>query len=308
MSFFILTRVLLSVGANAVQKRMLLDGTRTTPIWLATYSLVLVPGLALAIFRPLPGSAEFWGNVLLSGLLDAAGNLAMVAALRTTDLSIFGPLNAFCPILALLFGWIFLRETPSAVGALSVAIIVIGALVLFSGNETPHVGARLRTFSFRPLGLSLSTLGAVFLKRAAVVGCAELTLCAWTACGLLCLFAFSIGSGGQPLALVTTSLRQHGAWLTLHSVTFIAMQWLTIRIFQHTLLAHSFAYFQPAMVLQLLLARFLFREGISHVALPGAPSCVLEACCWPGKAEYLFVEDTLSGSRGLGRVNHIHLH
>jgi drug/metabolite transporter (DMT)-like permease len=260
MSLFILTRVLLSVSGNTLQKRLLLDGTRVLPLWLVTYSLMLVPALVLAVARPMAAPAEFWGNVLLGGFLDAVGNLAMVAALRTTDLSIFGPLNAFRPILALLFGWIFLSETPTAMGAAGVAIIVTGALVLFSGSETAQFGARLRTFAFRLLGLSLSTIGAVFLKRAALAGCAELTLGAWTACGLVCLLVFAAGRGDQPWSLVTTSLGKHGSWLLPHAATFFAMQWFTIRIFQHTLLAYSFAYFQLAMVLQLLLAGFIFRE------------------------------------------------
>src|SRR5258706_7941504 len=135
MSFFIITRVLLSVSASTLQKRLLLDGIRVMPVWLVTYSLMLVPGLILATARPLTTSAGFWGNVLLGGLLDAAGNLAMVAALRSTDLSIFGPLNAFRPILALLFGWVFLGEKPTAVGATGVAIIMMGTLVLFTKSE-----------------------------------------------------------------------------------------------------------------------------------------------------------------------------
>jgi drug/metabolite transporter (DMT)-like permease len=260
MSFFIIVRVLLSVSANTVQKRLLLDGVRVMPVWLVTYSLMLVPGLILAAARPMTGSAGFWGNVVLGGLLDAAGNLAMVAALRSTDLSIFGPLNAFRPILALLFGWVFLGEKPTGVGATGVVIIMSGTLVLFSRNEAVQFGARLQAFSFRLLGLSLSTIGAVFLKRAALEGCAELTLCAWIVCGLLCLFAVSLSQGGKAVGMVANGIQEHGLWLLLHSAAFFAMQWFTIRIFQHTLLAYSFAYFQLAMILQVLLARIFFRE------------------------------------------------
>src|SRR3954447_4513572 len=206
MSFFIIVRVLLSVSANTVQKRLLLDGVRVMPVWLVTYSLMLVPGLLLAAARPMAISAGFWGNVVLGGLLDAAGNLAMVAALRSTDLSIFGPLNAFRPILALLFGWVFLSEKPTVVGATGVVIIMLGTLVIFTKSETPGLGVQLRIFSFRLLGLSLSTIGAVFLKRAALEGCAELTLCAWIACGLLCLFAVSLSRGEKPLGVAAAGM------------------------------------------------------------------------------------------------------
>src|SRR4051812_45956078 len=103
---FIISRVFLSVSANAVQKHLLLQGVRITPMWLATYLLMLLPAVIFCTTRSFSSSSEFWTNALLAGLLDAAGNLAMVGALRSTDLSLFGPLNAFRPALALLFGWL----------------------------------------------------------------------------------------------------------------------------------------------------------------------------------------------------------
>src|ERR1700757_1099940 len=129
MTLFILSRVLLSVTGSTVQKRLLLNRMRAVPLWLATYSLMLVPAVLLAAARPAAVSAGFWFNVLMGGLLDAAGNLAMVSALRATDLSIFGPLNAFRPILALLFGWIFLKESPSLAGATGVGVTIVGVLL-----------------------------------------------------------------------------------------------------------------------------------------------------------------------------------
>jgi len=38
------------------------------------------------------------------------------------------------------------------------------------------------------------------------------------------------------------------------------MQWLTIRIFQMTLLAYSFVFFQLGMVLQVFVGRIFFNE------------------------------------------------
>src|SRR5690348_3359339 len=145
------------------------------------------------------------------------GNLAMVAALRSTDLSIFGPLNAFRPILALLFGWVFLGEKPTGIGAVGVVIIMSRTVLLFSKNEAVRFGVRLRTFSLRLLGLSLSTIGAVFLKRAALEGCAELTLCAWIVCSLLCLLVVALSQGDQAVRMVATGIRENGFWLLLHS-------------------------------------------------------------------------------------------
>ncbi len=48
--------------------------------------------------------------------------------------------------------------------------------------------------------------------------------------------------------------------MLLHAVLFFVMQWLTIRIFQETLLAYSFVFFQLSLVLQVVVGRTLFGE------------------------------------------------
>ena len=136
MGIFIFVRVVLSVTANALQKRLLLDRAGVGHTWVLTYSMMLLPAIIWAL--PLPRGAEFWQNVAIGGVLDALGNLAMVAALRSTDISVFGPLNAVRPILALMFGWMFLREAPTAVGLAGIAVTVGGGVILFSENSAPR--------------------------------------------------------------------------------------------------------------------------------------------------------------------------
>ena len=125
MGWLITFRVLLSVSANAVQKRLLLDRAGVYQTWILTYSLMLGPALLLAAPDIAKSTPTFWREIALGGALDALGNLAMVAALRVTDISVFGPLNALRPILALLFGWVWLGESPSAIGMLGVAVTVV---------------------------------------------------------------------------------------------------------------------------------------------------------------------------------------
>jgi hypothetical protein len=49
--------------------------------------------------------------------------------------------------------------------------------------------------------------------------------------------------------------------LTLHAAAFFMMQWLTLHVFAATLLAYSFAFFQLAMVLQVIVGRWMFKSG-----------------------------------------------
>jgi drug/metabolite transporter (DMT)-like permease len=235
MALLIALRVILSVSANAVQKRLLLDRTGVHHTWIWTYALMLGPATCLALRHADATPLAFWRDILIGGGLDAIGNLAMVAALRGTDLSIFGPLNALRPILALLFGFLWLGEHPSAIGLAGIAITVVGGIVLFTGSET---GTRSRlTEIWKPLllrltGLALGVLGAVFLKSAAMMTPATVTVAAWIFCGLFVLLAFTLINRRAELRNLSRSFRLHYDWLLGHATVFLAMQWLTIRIFQ----------------------------------------------------------------------------
>lgn len=264
MGFIILLRVVLSVSATTVQKRLLLDRAGVNHTWILTYSLMLAPAAMLAMFRAAAVGPAFWRDIIIGGGLDAIGNLAMVAALRGTDLSIFGPLNALRPILALLFGWLFLAENPTPIGLLGVAITVGGGVILFSGGAGEHPApARVSIWKpllLRTLGLSLGVIGAVFLKRAAMSSSAEVTVAAWILCGLVVLVLYAAFTQRDALTTLTPALSTHWKWLLLHSAIFMTMQLLTIRIFQETLLAYSFVFFQLGTVLQVFVGRIFFRE------------------------------------------------
>ena len=135
----LLARLWLMVGwRSAVQKRLLLDRAGVSHTWILTYALMLGPAVLIACFNPSPLTGGFWRDILIGGGLDAIGNLAMIAALRSTDLSIFGPLNALRPILALLFGWVFLGEHPTSVGMIGIGITVFGGVILFTGREASN--------------------------------------------------------------------------------------------------------------------------------------------------------------------------
>jgi drug/metabolite transporter (DMT)-like permease len=216
------------------------------------FPLALLASLATWVKPP----SSFWMDSFLGGVLDALGNLAMIAALRAADLSVFGPLNAIRPILALIFGWLFLKETPNAAGAIGILITVGGACFVLKEDRSPgdKRSSTWAVLGFRSLGFALATVASVFLKRAASKVSVEMTLMGWFACGLICLFVYGQVRREPMLA---TSNRD---WLIIHAITFGVMQWMTIRIFQATLLSYAFVYFQLGMILQVLAGRFFFRE------------------------------------------------
>lgn len=254
LPLMLLGRVLLSVGASTLQKHLTRRQVGSAALWRATYAWMALPAcLILALGLRGGVTSEFWWNAIVAGVLDALGNLAMVAALRRTDLSVFGPLNGFRPVLALLFGWVFLREMPTLLGAVGVAVTVVGTAMLLRDEEASNnSGSAWGIFGLRVAGLALSTFASVFLKRATLAGGPELTLGVWILCGLP---VFWLWSSRQH-----ESSSDHRHLLTLHAATFFIMQWLTLYVFASTLLAYSFALFQLGMVLQVIVGRWMFNE------------------------------------------------
>ncbi len=202
-----------------------------------------------------PPTSFYWDSIL-GGVLDALGNLAMLAALRSADLSVFGPLSAIRPILALLFGWLFLKEAPNASGLLGILITVGGAFIVLKDDRAPDAtrASLWKVLGFRLLGFALSTVASVFLKRAATTVSPEMTLAGWIGCGWICLVVYAL------IKKEKLVLEGQGSWLLLHAAAFLVMQWMTIVIFQATLLSYAFVFFQLGMVLQTIAGRVFFHE------------------------------------------------
>lgn len=263
--FCLAGRLLGSVTASVLQKRLLSDGLGTGRLWLATYGFLLLPAVGILAASRGTAGPEFWTAALMAALLDVAGNVAMASALRDTDLSIFGPLNAFRPALAWIAGWLFLGEHPTATGITGVIILTLGAFWLLwpsgAAGSTGNSTGRLRAAVWRLSGLALSTAGAVFLKRATLAGSVGLTLGVWIAGGWLAVLILWVAT--QRFRGILWNRAAPGALPTLglHAAMFLVMQWLTLEVFRRTLLTYSFAFFQLGMVLQVLIGRWVLREA-----------------------------------------------
>lgn len=257
----LLGRVLCSAAASTLQKKLTLAGVPIPRLWSITYALMTLPALvAFALAWKYAVGAGFWVNAITAGVLDALGNLAMVAALRSTHLSIFGPINGFRPMLALIFGWIFLGEQPSAPGAAGVVVTVLGVALILRGEDKPGgnpAAGAWRMLALRIAGLALSTFAAVCLKRATLASSPAHTLGVWILCGLPVFWLFSLRSGRAERGSNPTA---QFPFLVAHAALFFAMQWLTLLVFRSTPLAYSFAFFQLGMVLQVFLGHWFFRE------------------------------------------------
>src|SRR5512134_3519127 len=116
-SLLVVTRIFSNPLSNVFQKK--LTDNSASPIFIILITHVLLTLVTLPIlFQILPGhlSPAFWVNITLCALLAITGNTLIVAALKLTDLSILGPVNAYKSIVSLLLGVFLLGEFPTQLG------------------------------------------------------------------------------------------------------------------------------------------------------------------------------------------------
>lgn len=103
------------------------------PISLAVLVHVFtIPFMFLALYyTKIPATSPiFYIYIAIAGLMAGAAAYSSYKAFSCSQISLLVPLAAFIPILTLIWGSIFLGETPTLVKLLGVIIIVIGAYVL----------------------------------------------------------------------------------------------------------------------------------------------------------------------------------
>lgn len=166
-------RIAATTSANVVQKRLLAPGPLlpvplfaamwgwmtlfTAPWWITSWQL----------------RAEFWGWMFAACLLEVPGNVLLLRSLQHTELSIFGPLSSFKPVVSLLIAFLLFGEQPSWAGLIGVVVVLLGTLWLTSEPRTqayalPRAARRAEIragIRDRLLAVLLTAVASVFLKQ-----------------------------------------------------------------------------------------------------------------------------------------------
>lgn len=123
-------RVISNPCSNALQKALAGHGW-PAPVLLAFTHGVLGP-VAMAILLRAGDSLGwvFWSWSLLSAALAVAANWLIIEAVRRSDLSLLGPINAYKPWVSLLPGWLLLGEQPVGWQWAGMALVLAGSLLL----------------------------------------------------------------------------------------------------------------------------------------------------------------------------------
>lgn len=271
-------RVLIGPFTNLWQKQLVASGIHPLAVTALLYcglGLVLLPLAMLQDYSSLDRS--FWITVTAASLIDALGNLLMIHSLRSTPLSVFGPLNAFKPGIALLLAWPLLGQVPGAPGVTGMLIIAAGSLLL---TWTPGEPWRFTTgLGYRLAGIFCSALGAVICRQALESAPAAVVLTGWVYPSLLVLLLSLLAlRNTRPAPAVLQP--QAGRLLAL-VLGYGMMQYLTLLCFRLTLVGYALALFQLSGLISLFLGhrvlgeQDLLRKTLAAIIMAGGAALIV---------------------------------
>ncbi|MBM3900856.1 MAG: EamA/RhaT family transporter [Verrucomicrobia bacterium] len=286
---FLIVRVVSNPCSNALQKWLAGQGVPSSAQLLLVHLGLSLVTLSLLLRDPLgiriPG---FWGWCGLSAALAVAANWLIIEALRRSDLSLLGPINAFKPVVSLLPGWILLGEPLGIPAAFGILLVLAGSLLLTPPRNPGQGSLALlgdRGVQLRFLALILSAGEAVTLKRALRLADPLTVFAAWCLLGLLILLPIATRSllGTGLSRTVPTRRRQSMAALGLVTTTGL-MQSCTLITLAAFPVGAALALYQTSSILTVLLGHAVFQEphfrrrlGGALVMATGAALLVLQA-------------------------------
>jgi uncharacterized membrane protein len=284
-ALFILIRIVSNPLSNVFQKQLTRRDADPALILAATHFLLAVATLPLLLCGIIDWRqpAGFWRNMVPCAGLAVASNLLLVQALRLTDLSILGPLNAYKSVISLVLGIFLIGELPSATGLAGILLIVAGSLCIIDRQTNqPHRQAlstflRDRGVQLRFAALVLSATEAVFLKRALHHAPPLEVFTGWAQlCFPLAAMAASLRPRNPASPMLAVLRPNISAFLAL-ALTSGLMQLTSLLTFARMQVGYSLALFQLSALLSVFLGHHFFQEAHLRKRLVGASIMVLGA-------------------------------
>ena len=273
---WVVARIVANPLSNVFQK--LLARQHASPLFVVgmTYGLLTIPCAGIFLIGPLPVAPEFWLNMMICVILAMAGNVLIVQALKTSDLSFLGPVNAYKSIVSVVPAALLLHEVPRPMALLGIVLIVAGSYCLVDRSQGRDQNVFVRFFSdrgvrFRLAALVLSATEAIFLKRALLAASSLVTFAVWSAGGFAIFVIVALACSGRGrIARDIRLLRIHWLpYLSLAATTGL-MQLSTLVVLTGFQVAAALALFQTSILLTVFLGWKVFRERHFKQRLLGA--------------------------------------
>ena len=273
--FAVLIRIISNSMSNVFQKRLTISGVQPYVINFLTYlglSLICIP----FVFR---GNFECghtaWLNAILGGLFGALGNYYLIKALKSGELSVLGPINAYKSVVAMILGIFLLGEIPSWVGIAAVGLIICGSYLVFDATEEGFSLRLLRQkfIRYRIYALVFTAIEAVFIKNVIIYTDTFTAFCFWCWFGALFSLVNVLLHKEKIGRLAQAAYKK----LFLIIVCVGIMQYSTNVVFARMNVAYGLALFQLSAILSVLLGWKYFREKNILKKLTGTVIMVIGA-------------------------------
>lgn len=260
----IAARVLASPLVNVFQKKLTNNQVSPEFIVMMSYLFFVILSIpVLIIEQPFSLPGEFWIYIVLLGVFDIFGNMFLVKSLKSIDLSVFGPLNSFKPVFALLISIVVLSEIPSIVGVAGVIVIILGSYMLGykpKAERAKQSRTRLgRGVVFRFLAIALTSIAAVFSKKTILMSSPVITLVYWSLIGFPLSMVFFYRTRVRLKEELQRAVSFKKQFLGLF-LSFLALQLFTLLTFQKVFVGYSLALFQLSGLISVLFGYHFFKE------------------------------------------------
>jgi drug/metabolite transporter (DMT)-like permease len=266
LPLFLLLRIVSNPFSNVFQKLL---ARWADPLFIicVTHGVLSVVCVPVCVYT-LPTVREgFWPNIFLCAVLAVVGNSLIVQALKLSDLSILGPINAYKSVVSLIPGMLLLREIPSALGLSGVILTIVGSYFLV---ESKGRGAGENVFfrffgdrgiQYRFAALIVSATEAVFLKKAILASSPLAAFAFWAVIGfVLSAMALPLFLKGRGVREQVGTVRARWGWYLMLALTTGVMQLSTLLTFSALQVGYSLSLFQISTVLTVVLGHHVFRE------------------------------------------------
>ena len=262
----IVVRIIANPFSNVFQKLLTRKAVDPLFVIFATHALLSVVCLPVCVRNASTLSPATWCNLAICALLAVGGNTLTVVAMKYSDLSVLGPINAYKAIVSLVPAMVLLHEFPGRVGGFGMILIVAGSWFLVDKQiDEPRRNVFARFFSergvqYRFAALILSAMEAVFLKRAISVCSPLLVFALWSVLGCCASLAALVALRGNRWVVDMKRSPDHWSIYLLLAISTGLMQVCTLLTFRSFQVGYALALFQTSTLLSVLLGYTVFRE------------------------------------------------
>lgn len=261
--FAVFIRILSNSYLNVFQKLLTVKGQKSSVVNFYTYLGLFLIVSPIITLNSVVFNAELIQNIIIMGSLGALGNYFIIKALSIGELSTLAPINSYKPIVALVAGFVYLKEIPSLTALFGIFLVIAGTYFIMDCTSAPH---NSKAVLFRVLALVFSGTEAVFIKKIILLSDPLSAFIYWVIAGLIftSLFALPAVRG-----LKITSYKYQ--ILLVFSVGL--MQYSTNFVFARMNVSYALALFQLSTLLSVILGAKLFNE--QNLAQKLFASCIM---------------------------------